>query len=178
MNILKNKTTGDYSIFRIVVMIVSISVIIAMLTVAVMGMTGVIHFGKQNKQVKSICRYRDDKAVLSDVSSDSSVQSDANSVLPDEDIPDENMPKAVIVLDPGHGKPSGQMTNTDKQQNGWIYNSSMGGWGEWRHWKSDTSWHDCEGSGCTGRAPANGGCWYPINHGDRDIEPELNMNNA
>ncbi|MDY3303126.1 MAG: N-acetylmuramoyl-L-alanine amidase [Clostridia bacterium] len=178
MNILKNKTTGDYSIFRIIVMIVSISVIIAMLTVAVMGMTGVIHFGKQNKQVKSICRYRDDKAVLSDVSSDSSVQSDANSVLPDEDIPDENMPKAVIVLDPGHGKPSGQMTNTDKQQNGWIYNSSMGGWGEWRHWKSDISWHDCEGSGCTGRAPANGGCWYPINHGDRDIEPELNMNNA
>ena len=86
--------------------------------------------------------------------------------------------KGIIVLDPGHGISSSAMSDTQKQQDGWIYNSQKGGWGEWRHFKSGTIWQDCMGSGCIGRAPKNGGCWYPIGHGDRDTEPELNMNNV
>ena len=86
--------------------------------------------------------------------------------------------KGIIVLDPGHGKSSSSMSKEEKQNDGWIYNSAKGGWGEWRHWKSGTTWQDCNGSGCTGRAPQNGGCWYPIGAGDRDKEPQINMNNV
>ena len=63
--------------------------------------------------------------------------------------------KGIIVLDPGHGKSSSSMSKEEKQNDGWIYNSAKGGWGEWRHWKSGTTWQDCNGSGCTGRAPQN-----------------------
>ena len=86
--------------------------------------------------------------------------------------------KGIIVLDPGHGKSSSSMSKEEKQSDGWIYNSAKGGWGEWRHWKSGTTWQDCNGSGCTGRAPQNGGCWYPIGAGDRDKEPQINLNNV
>lgn len=83
----------------------------------------------------------------------------------------------VIILDAGHGKSSGSMTSEEKLASGWVQNSS-GSWGEWRHWKSGTMWQDCLGSGCNGRAPSGGGCWYPIGNGDRSIEPEINLNNA
>ena len=85
-------------------------------------------------------------------------------------------PKKIVVLDAGHGKSSGSMTDTEKSAEGWVQSSR--GWGEWRHWKSDTMWQDCEGTGCTGRAPSNGGCWYPIGNGDRSTEPEINLRNT
>ena len=85
--------------------------------------------------------------------------------------------KKIIVLDPGHGKSSGAMTEQEKLDEGWL-NVSGKGWGEWRHWKSNTVWQDCQGTGCTGRAPSNGGCWYPIGYGDRNVEPDINLNNA
>lgn len=86
--------------------------------------------------------------------------------------------KGIIVLDPGHGISSSAMSSEQKNADGWLYNSAKGGWGEWRHFKSGTMWQDCNGSGCTGRAPKNGGCWYGIGSGDRDTEPEINMNNV
>lgn len=86
--------------------------------------------------------------------------------------------RGIIVIDPGHGKSSSAMSEQEKINNGWIYSAQKGGWGEWRHWKSNTVWQDCNGSGCSGRAPQNGGCWYPIGAGDRDTEPQINLNNA
>lgn len=85
--------------------------------------------------------------------------------------------KKIIVLDPGHGKSSSAMSAEEKTRYGWVQNSS-GAWGEWRHWKTGTVWHDCQGSGCSKRAPANGSCWYPIGGGDRATEPAINLNNA
>lgn len=85
--------------------------------------------------------------------------------------------KVIIVLDPGHGKSSAHLSEQDKINSGYSYVSGRG-WGEWRHFKSGTMWQDCEGEGCSGRAPINGGCWYPISAGYRDIEPELNYSNA
>ncbi len=82
----------------------------------------------------------------------------------------------VIVLDAGHGKSSSLMSDAEKESNGWVKNG--GAWGEWRHWKSGTTWVDCQGSGCSGRAPSNGGCWYPIGYGDRETEPTLALNNT
>ena len=84
----------------------------------------------------------------------------------------------VIVLDPGHGKSSQNMSDEEKRNSGWIYNSSKGQWGEWRHFKSHTIWEDCEGYGCSGRVTSGGGEWYPIYNGDRDTEPDLNLQNA
>ncbi len=84
--------------------------------------------------------------------------------------------KGIVVLDAGHGKSSGTMTEEEKTAEGWI--ETPNGWGEWRHWKSGTLWQDCEGTGCSGRAPDGGGCFYPIGEGDRDIEPEINLSNA
>lgn len=84
----------------------------------------------------------------------------------------------IIVLDPGHGVSSFSMSESEKEADGWIYNSSKGGWGEWRHWKSGIFGQDCNGSGCTGRAPSGGGCWYPMVNGDRSTEPDINLNNA
>ncbi len=83
----------------------------------------------------------------------------------------------IIVVDPGHGKSSSLMSDSEKQVYGYTFDSTKG-WGEWRHFKSGTIWQNCEGSGCSGRAPANGGCWYPIGHGDRNTEPDLNYTNA
>ena len=86
--------------------------------------------------------------------------------------------KKVILIDPGHGKSSGAMTDEEKQSSGWVYNEDKGQWGEWRHWKSGTFGEDCYGSGCSGRAPSNGSCWYAIGNGDRDKEPDINLQNA
>ena len=85
--------------------------------------------------------------------------------------------KKVIVIDPGHGKPSSLMTDQEKIDSGYTFLEGKG-WGEWRHFKSGTMWQDCQGSGCSGRAPQNGGCWYSIKSSDRDVEPDLNYNNA
>ena len=93
------------------------------------------------------------------------------------EVPAAPVKSLVVVLDPGHGKSSGAMTAEEKTAYGWVQNSS-GNWGEWRHWKSGTVWQDCNGSGCNGRAPSGGGCWYPIGNGDRDIEPDINLQNA
>lgn len=84
----------------------------------------------------------------------------------------------VIVLDPGHGKSSSEMSESEKKEYGWTYNEKRGQWGEWRHWKTGTVWQDCEGTGCNGRAPENAGCWYPIGNGDRDTEPDINLQNS
>lgn len=85
--------------------------------------------------------------------------------------------KRIIVIDPGHGKSSSRMSAEEKAASGWVQNSK-GAWGEWRHYKIGSSTVNCEGSGCNGRVTPNGACWYPIGNGDRNIEPELNMNNA
>ena len=79
----------------------------------------------------------------------------------------------IIVLDPGHGKSSSAMTDTEKTAEGFLNNGS--GWGEWRHWKDGTYGENCTGSGCTGSGSS---CWYSIGSGDRDTEPTLNLNNA
>ncbi len=86
--------------------------------------------------------------------------------------------KTVIVLDPGHGKSSGEMSSSEMEASGYVYNNNREQWGEWRHWKSGTTWIDCEGSGCSGRHPEGGSCWYSASSGDRDIEPEINLNNS
>lgn len=82
----------------------------------------------------------------------------------------------IIVLDPGHGKSSSSMTDSEKTAAGYVKTSK--GWGEWRHYRNGTSNISCEGSGCAGTHPSNGSCWYPIGNGDRDTEPEINLNNA
>lgn len=87
-------------------------------------------------------------------------------------------PSPIIVLDPGHGKSSLSMSDEEKKNSGWFYNSDSGGWGEWRHFKYGASAPDCEGEGCSGRVTPQGGCWYPIGNGDRDIEPQINLNNC
>lgn len=84
----------------------------------------------------------------------------------------------VIVLDPGHGASSGSMSDEEKSAAGWVYNENRGQWGEWRHWKSGTTWQDCGGSGCSGRVPSGGSCWYSIGSGDRDTEPDINLQNC
>ena len=84
--------------------------------------------------------------------------------------------KKIIVLDPGHGKSSSSMTDSEKTAAGYVKTSK--GWGEWRHYRNGTSNISCEGSGCAGTHPSNGSCWYPIGNGDRDTEPEINLNNA
>ena len=80
----------------------------------------------------------------------------------------------VIVLDPGHGRPSSEMSETDKINNGWIYNTAKGQWGEWRHWKNNSVWKDCEGTDCN----KYGDCWYPMANGDRSAEPDINLKNC
>lgn len=85
--------------------------------------------------------------------------------------------KKVIVIDPGHGKPSSLMTAEEKTAYGWVQNAS-GQWGEWRHYKTGSGTLNCEGNGCSGRVPPNGACWYPIGNGDRNVEPDINLQNA
>ena len=82
----------------------------------------------------------------------------------------------IVVLDPGHGKSSGSMSDDEKRNSGFVQNSS-GDWGEWRHWKDGTSNQSCEETGCTGPNGSTGH-WYPIGNGDRDTEPDINLNNA
>lgn len=84
----------------------------------------------------------------------------------------------VIVLDPGHGRSVSGMTAAELEKAGYVYNDNKGQWGEWRHWKSGTTWLNCNGSGCSGRHPDGGSCWYAASAGDRDTEPEINLNNA
>ncbi len=86
--------------------------------------------------------------------------------------------RMIIVIDAGHGKQSSLMTDKEKAEEGYVYNDACGEWGEWRHYKNGTFGENCEGDGCTGTVPENGSCWYPISNGDRDIEPDINLNNA
>lgn len=85
--------------------------------------------------------------------------------------------KKVIVIDPGHGKPSSLMSAEEKTASGWVQNSS-GQWGEWRHFKIGSATENCQGTGCNGRVTPNGACWYPIGNGDRNTEPDINLQNA
>ena len=87
-------------------------------------------------------------------------------------------PPVTIVLDAGHGRDSGLMSDDEKSGDGWLWNEDKGQWGEWRHWKKNSVWQDCEGSGCNGRVTPNGSCWYPIANGDRDKEPDINLQNC
>lgn len=83
----------------------------------------------------------------------------------------------IIVIDPGHGKPSSLMTDEEKRKSGWVQNKS-GEWGEWRHYKTGSATENCEGAGCNKRTTPNGACWYPIGHTDRNTEPDINLKNA
>ncbi len=91
--------------------------------------------------------------------------------------PEKDGEARIIVIDPGHGKPSTLMSDAEKAENGWVKNSS-GEWGEWRHYKTGSSTVHCEGSGCSGRVTPNGACWYPIGNSDRNTEPDINLKNA
>lgn len=86
--------------------------------------------------------------------------------------------KTVIVLDAGHGKSSSEMSSDEKTAEGYEYNEDSGSWGEWRHYKNGTYGDDCHGSGCTLTAPSGGSCWYPMGNGDRDTEPDINLQNT
>ena len=86
--------------------------------------------------------------------------------------------RKVIVLDAGHGKSSSAMSADEKRAEGYEYNESRGGWGEWRHYKNGTFGEECHGSGCTETAPSGGSCWYPMGNGDRSNEPQINLNNT
>ncbi len=88
-----------------------------------------------------------------------------------------NARNKTIVLDPGHGASSFVMSDDDKKKDGWTYREGFG-WGEWRHWKSGTLWQDCEGTGCSKRAPDGDNCWYGIGRSNRDTEPAINLANA
>lgn len=89
-----------------------------------------------------------------------------------------NEEKTVVVIDAGHGKSSSQMSDEEKIEAGYEYNSDTGNWGEWRHYKNGTFGENCNGTGCTGLCPENSSCWYSIGNGDRDTEPEITLNNA
>lgn len=86
--------------------------------------------------------------------------------------------RQVIVLDAGHGKSSLEMSAEEKKAEGYEYNEAHNGWGEWRHYKNGTFGEDCGGEGCTSLAPEGGGCWYGMGYGDRNIEPDINLQNA
>lgn len=81
----------------------------------------------------------------------------------------------TVFLDAGHGKPSGEMTAEEKEKYGWVKNSK-GSYGEWRHWRGGEYGTDC----CEydGETHQQGGCWYPIVNGDRNIEPDINLQNC
>lgn len=82
--------------------------------------------------------------------------------------------KITIFLDPGHGKSSGLMSNEEKTEYGWTMNAN-GEWGEWRHWRSGKYGADCIGDD---GGSQSGECFYPIENGDRDEEPDINMQNC
>ncbi len=88
-------------------------------------------------------------------------------------------PPVTIVIDAGHGADSWKLSDDERRAEGWLWNEDKGQWGEWRHWKSHTTWQDCCGSGCSGRVTPGGSCWYRMENGDRgDKETVINMNNA
>lgn len=82
--------------------------------------------------------------------------------------------RPIIVLDPGHGRSSSAMNAEERENEGWVYSSAKGQWGEWRHWKNNSRTTDCEGEGCN----HYGDCWYPMANGDRSTEPEINLANC
>lgn len=85
----------------------------------------------------------------------------------------ENTDKIVIFLDPGHGISSSSMTNDEKEAAGWSQNN--GQWGEWRHWTNGEYGSDCCGNDGVSQPKE---CWYPIENGDRSIEPDINLANC
>ena len=160
---------------RIMCVIVIMAVLSCALSIVILSAAGVITIGGGNNTQSGIVYNTD---------SDEEEQKDANSTVSNDEKPKRSSKndiaegsdkqatednkksiqatptsKGIIVLDPGHGISSSAMSDTQKQQDGWIYSSQKGGWGEWRHFKSGTIWQDCMGSGCIGRAPKNGGCW-------------------
>lgn len=102
----------------------------------------------------------------------------ANTPYPTEEVLAVGEDKRIVVIDAGHGKQSSEMSEEEKTSEGYGYNSDAGSWGEWRHYKNGTFGQDCYGDGCAGIYPENESCWYPIENGDRDIEPEINLANA
>ena len=76
----------------------------------------------------------------------------------------------IIVIDPGHGKSSNSMSDSEKTSAGYTKNN--GTWGEWRHFKTGTWGQECQGSG----GPTDRECWYRMVDGDRDKEPEITLN--
>lgn len=110
--------------------------------------------------------------------SDEAVQANAQIGGEEDNLPEVEEKKKVVVLDAGHGKSSSQMTAEEKKTEGYEYNESRGTWGEWRHYKNGTFGEDCHGTGCTELCPSNASCWYSMGEADRDIEPEVNLNNA
>lgn len=83
--------------------------------------------------------------------------------------------KTTVFLDAGHGKSSGLMSESEKTEYGWIQNEN-GEWGEWRHWRDGKFGTDCAGDDGSISQPNE--CWYPIENGDRDEEPNINMQNC
>lgn len=71
----------------------------------------------------------------------------------------------IIVIDPGHGKSSDNMSSSEKTASG--YEQRNGVWGEWTRFKAGT-W---------GEENKSGG-FYSMGDGDRDTEPDLNLQNA
>lgn len=102
----------------------------------------------------------------------------ANTPSPTEEALAVGEDKRIVVIDAGHGKQSLEMTEEEKTSEGYEYNVGTDSWGEWRHYKNGTFGQDCYGDGCTGLCPENASCWYPMENGDRDIEPEINLSNA
>ena len=149
--------------------------------------SGVVHIGKNSSPgnisptrtplpTQTAQRHAQNNAPVHTAVPSGSVSASQPSAVPDTTA--QSSTKGIIVLDPGHGISSSQMSEAQRTEAGWIYSSAKGGWGEWRHWKSGTTWTDCQGSGCTGRAPRGGSCWYSIGNGDRDVEPAINLANA
>ena len=183
------------SILKFIGCVCAMSVLASALVVAFLGIFGVIEFSGgektavQDKIDEKLFNEAEERKARQEEEKRKKDSEDNKAVEKEENENDEETEvtvpqdnngdgKTVIVLDPGHGISSSAMSDAQKTADGWIYNPQKGGWGEWRHWKSGTTWQDCCGSGCTGRAPKGGGCWYAIGMGDRDTEPELNMNNA
>ncbi len=151
---------------KFIIITLLLSVLFLCILLTVMTKTGMLDFEKPS----------DTLIVTEDTPIDG--EFDLSEPVASEPAVDTEQPsKGIIVLDPGHGVSSSSMTADDKKAAGWKYEEGRG-WGEWRHFKSGTLWEDCHGFGCNGRAPSNGGCWYPIGYGDRSIEPEINLNNA
>lgn len=82
--------------------------------------------------------------------------------------------KATVFLDPGHGKASGLMSDEEKTEYGWTTDKN-GIWGEWRHWRNGKYGADCISDDGVSQS---GECFYPIENGDRDEEPDINMQNC